>query len=181
MLQHPGEGATDYFQRLKQHANRCEFGELKDDLILSQFTLDAAIQEVLLQESISTASGSSESTISASRTKSKSSVSRSSQLQGKLLKPQSHVTDFRSSAACHSCARTGHRQSQYKFRDAICHKCGRRSHISAACHSTTSNVNMIFQQLCEDTNDTTKSTTQVALQLYSFKDNLWRETNPLSF
>ena len=68
MLQHPGECATDYVQRLKQQANHREFGALKDDLILSQFifglqqqstrtrllatpnlTLDAAIQEVLLQ------------------------------------------------------------------------------------------------------------------------------------
>ena len=194
MLQHPGECAADYVQRLQQQANRCGFDELKDDLILSQFifglqqqstgtrllatanlTLDAAIQEVLLQELIAVASASSESTISALRTESKSCVSRSLQLQGKSCKPQSHVSEFRSSAACHSCARTGHRRSQCKFRDATCHKCGRKGHISAACRSTTSGANAIYQQSRDVTNDTVKSTTQVDLQLDSCKDNLWHE------
>lgn len=71
MVQKQGEGTAKFFQRLKDQANKCGFGLLKDDLILSQLifglestelrakllaketlTLEGAVQEALLFESV---------------------------------------------------------------------------------------------------------------------------------
>ena len=75
------DSVTSYVQRLKDQANRCDNGDLRNELIFSQFvlssssvrskllashelTLDGDVQEALLNESVSTATSSSKAAIS---------------------------------------------------------------------------------------------------------------------
>ena len=89
-------------------------------LVMPGLELDAAIQEVLLQESIAAASKRTETTISA------------------LQRPRRK----------HSCGKTDHLRNSCKFCDAECRRCGRKGHISIACRSE-STANAIVEDLSD--------------------------------
>ena len=76
MVQKDGELASNFVERLKEQASRCELGSMRDDLLLSQFIfglrsqpvrakllsdpsldLAKALKEALLHESVATATG----------------------------------------------------------------------------------------------------------------------------
>jgi len=46
MMQISGEGAATFLQRLKDQSNKCEFGQLKDELTLCQFVFGLADQSI---------------------------------------------------------------------------------------------------------------------------------------
>lgn len=135
MIQKSGESASVFIQRLKDQANKCAFKDMKDDLILTQFIfgildhktrdklltmddlkLDKAIQQVLLQESISSA------------------VSIEANISAVVTATSSALPSF--SGVCYSCG-NHHRRKECKFRNANCNKCGRVGHIARVCRSST--------------------------------------------
>lgn len=154
MTQVSSESVTTYVQRLRNQANKCEFGELRDGLLLSQFifglssqtvrskllavsdlNFDRAIQEALLQETITSASISTESSIAFVNDKKNTIPSPPS------LPSYSKSASYYS--GCHSCGNKFHRRADCKFRSSTCTKCNRKGHIASVCRSsaTYSKVN----------------------------------------
>lgn len=133
MVQVGGEIASLFVQKLKDQANKCDYGTLKDDLILTQFifglsdriirekllamddlNLDKAIQQVLLHETISSAS-SSMTTVSMVAT--------------------ADVPGVSTYGGCYSCGGKSHRRVDCKYRDVVCRNCNRKGHMSRVCRS----------------------------------------------
>ena len=155
MMQISGEGAATFLQRLKDQSNKCEFGQLKDELTLCQFvfglsdqsarekllakadlTLTSAIQECLLLESVSAAARYSDTVVSAIQNKSTTSRGNVSRVD-EIASRNSSDSNFLL-ATCYSCGRRGHRRTDCKFRNAICRTCGKPGHISTVCRSGNS-------------------------------------------
>ena len=134
---------TVFIQRLQDQANRCDLGELRDELVLTQFifglretdlrekllakselTLDTAIAECLLDETVQKAVKPNDASVSAVRTKSspKFSISTGSQRMKRFSK-------------CHSCGKEDHHRNDCKFRKAKCRSCGKIGHIAAVCRA----------------------------------------------
>ena len=142
------DSVTSYVQRLKDQANRCDFGALRNELILSQFvfglssssvcskllascelTLDGAIQEALLNESVSAATGSSEATISTIKSQ------PFAQHRSGSTSTMSDGAGVSQTSFCYSCGSKSHRRKDCKFRQAFCHLCNKQGHISTVCNS----------------------------------------------
>ena len=154
MIQQEGEGAALFLQRLKDQATRCDFGAMKDELLLSQFifglrsqvvraklladatlNLATAVQETLLQETVDTAAPP-ETVVSALR---QGHAVKETKDKNKLASGyRSKNSGSKQQGPCFSCGKENHLRQNCKFRDAKCFKCNRRGHIAAACKSRTS-------------------------------------------
>ena len=185
---------STYLQKLKEQANRCEFGSLREELILSQFifglqahevkakllaqpslTLNDAVQHALLHESVTAAAGIAEPAISTTTT----GNSNYNSLRRSFTSASNRPTSFHQ---CYSCGSKDHRRQQCRFRQATCRICQRRGHISTVCHSkaTTS-------ALCANSNDELAQSTDlptnvsppeesaVVLSVYTGAVSLWHE------
>jgi hypothetical protein len=144
MKQTDQEIVTTYLQRLKHQVNHCQFGELRDGLLLSHFlfglrsaevrarllavttlTLDRAVQEAILHEAIGTLSiGEREASVSNLTNNFKRFTNKSRTL--------SNTSDVKGIGygECYSCGENNHRRMDCKFRLSICHACGRKGHIA---------------------------------------------------
>ena len=139
---------TTFVQRLQDRASRCELGELRDDLVLTQFifglddkelrekllskpelTIDSAIQDCLMAESVHKAANPSVPSVSTVRKSSYKFNMKEKQA------PSKEGSSPRQLQRCHSCGKDNHLRKVCKFRDAKCHSCGKIGHISAVCRS----------------------------------------------
>ena len=115
---------STFLQRLKDQANKCDFGKLRDKLILSHFifglsnhtirsnlvsmadlTLDSAIQQAMLHETVELASGTVNSAISALAACKPSKQSCANNIP---TKPHWQKPSF---SSCFSCGSTAHQCS----------------------------------------------------------------------
>ena len=183
---------STFVQRLKDQANKCDFGELRNELIVSHFifglsyhtirpkllstadlTLDSAIQQAMLYETVELASGTVNSAISALATYKPSKQSCADNTPTKPTKPHRQKPSF---SSCISCGSTAHQRSAYRFQQATCHVCGKNGHISTVCHLSSHTSN----ELTTSNSDHSKSDLMMAidgvvLNLVGCTDNLWRE------
>lgn len=143
------DAIATFVQRLQDRASRCELGELRDDLVLTQFifglndkelrekllskpelTIESAIQDCLLAESVQKAANPSVPSVSSVRR----AVSHRSQATDKSNGPK-EAKGARQFHRCFSCGKDNHLRNNCKFRDAKCHSCGKVGHISVVCRS----------------------------------------------
>ena len=166
---------THYVQRLKEQANQCDFGDLREGLVLSHFIfgltsqearskllslpdlkLDDAVQLALLHESVTSASRTTEVSISATSFKSQPTTSSSPKFNNNF-------------SSCFSCGGK-HRRSDCKFRRATCRCCGKIGHISSICRqSATFSTNVLSQNESDSVIFTVSSNN-------NNNDNLWWES-----
>ena len=196
-LLHPQSSDTisTFVQHLKDQANKCDFGELCDELILSHFvfglsdhtirskllstadlTLDYAIQQAMLCETVELASGTVNSAISALAACKPSKQSCADDIPAK---PHWQKPSF---SPCFSCGSTAHQRSACRFRQATCHVCGKNSHISTVCRSSSRTSNALpISNSDHNESDLTMAIDGVVLKfLVGGKDNLWRELYQIS-
>ena len=195
---------STFIQRLKDQANKCDFGALRDKLILSHFifglsdheqpcpqakrkeeedhtilskllstadlTLDSAIQQAMLCETIELASGTVNSAISALATCKPSKQSCANDIPAK---PRQQKPSF---SSCFSCGSTAHQHSACRFQQAMCRVCGKNGHISTVCclSSRTSNA-LTTSNSDHSESDLMMASDGVVLNLVGGRDNLWRE------
>ena len=164
MTQKQGEGGASFLQQLKDQVNKCEFAALSDDLTLSQFifglsdhsvrakllalpdlTLQLAIQERLLQETVAVAQ-QGEAVVTSIEGKSSHSEHFAVSSPKKEFLPNKNKNSLTSSssagAICQSCDHNNHRRANCKFRNAICHSCRKVGHISKVCKSARSTASV---------------------------------------
>ncbi|PAA64507.1 hypothetical protein BOX15_Mlig000968g3 [Macrostomum lignano] len=165
-VQKDAESITNFVARLKQQANKCQYGELREDLILSQFIfglrsqnlrqkllskgtleLNDAIQEGLMTESIATATDKPETIANVQNAGTFSRPrSCSAQRSVSFKQPQGHLHNQSSgkpkgkTAKCHTCGKSGHLRSACRFQEAKCHKCGKVGHLATVCRSKAMNA-----------------------------------------
>ena len=131
---------STFVQRLKDQANKCNFCELRDELILSLFifrlsdytirskllsmadlTLDSAIQQAMLHETVKLASETVNSAVSALAA---CKPSKQSCTDDTPTKPRRQKSSF---SSCFSCGSTAHqRSSACRFQQAMCRVCGKK-------------------------------------------------------
>ena len=180
------DSVITYVQLLKDQANRCDFGDLRDGLILSHFifglssqdvrekllsapdlSLDAAVQQALLHESVAAAACASETAVSAVLSSGRVETPPFSATHRYARKQKSQPT-------CDSCGGDNHRRSDCKFRRAICRLCGKQGHISTVCRSVSSNA-LVSANDKSETNSNT-SPDSVVLAMSPGTGNLWWES-----
>ena len=194
MVQKDGESASNFVECLKKQAGRCNFGSLRDDLLLSQFIfglrsqpiraklladpsldLTKALQEALLHETVTCATASE--AIVGTVNDYSAGVRKVSGKQKKsfpMSKSSSKVTFSLAKGTCYSCAGK-HLRKDCKFRTAQCRKCFRTGHIERACQSNSNNGNTKDNRLHHVELDS-RSIEPVVLALKSNNSNLWVET-----
>ena len=125
------DSTSTFVQRLQDQASRCRFGELRDDLVLTQFifglrekelrekllaktelTLDAAIAECLTSETVQEAVNSGDASVSA--------VISETKLASKPFKPNGpgEIRGTKHFSKCYSCGKDNHHRNDCKFRNA---------------------------------------------------------------
>ena len=138
------ESATVFLERLKDQASRCDFGSLREALILSQFifglknqstreklladptlTLDDAIQEALLQETVA-AAAKTDSVVASLSTKERF----------RAFKPK--VANFSADYICFSCGEKNHLRKDCKFKNSMCRSCHKIGHLMKVCKNKSS-------------------------------------------
>lgn len=162
MTQIDGELSSEFVRRLKDQANQCSFGDLKDDLVLSQLifgiakkevrskllvrdqlTLDQAIQECRLQETVKMASTEHMvvSQLNKSATFKNWNQPNTKRQTQQIPSSRNLMSQQHKKPACYSCGRVDHLRANCKFRNAQCHTCNKTGHISSVCRSLkTQNV-----------------------------------------
>ena len=134
------ETATVFLQRLKDQASRCEFGSLRDALILSQFifglqdkltreklladpslTLDAAVQMALMQETVAIAAKTDAVVAAVAAKPSQDAV----KLRFEKFTPSNYK--------CFSCGEKNHFRNDCKFKNAKCKTCNEIGHLMKVC------------------------------------------------
>ena len=152
-LSQQNDPVITYVQLLKDQANRCDFGDLRDGLLLSHFTfglssqdvrekllsvpdfsLNDAVQMALLHESVAAAACSFDTAVSTIQSGSRAETPSSDVTHRHARKQKS------SQLICDSCEGVNHKRSDCKFRRATCRLCGKQGHISTVCRSVSSNV-----------------------------------------
>ena len=149
------ESVTVFLQRLKDQASRCDFGSLREALILSQFifglndkrtreklladpalTLDAAIQEALLQETVVAASKIDAVVAAVSERSTKMPFRTVKQKFVKSVPPTPPSLPL--GYKCFSCGDKNHLRKDCKFKNAKCRSCSRTGHLMKVCKSKSS-------------------------------------------
>jgi len=175
MMQNTEEDVSCFLERLKQQANKCEFGTLLDDLLLSQFifglrsqetrskllamsslTLTIAVQEAQLHETI-TMSDSSQPSISTLR-------STRSFKQHEAVNSHRFVRQEKL-PACMSCGKTTHRRADCRFRNATCFKCNRVGHIQTVCRAPSEprSISFVDEQECANSGESSIAALEVSM------------------
>ena len=200
------DSVTTFLQRLKDQANKCNFGELRDELILCQFifglsvqevktkllsspdlTLDGAVQHALLSESVTAAAAPRETavaTIVSGPRNFDRSANPSNSSTTTVHNRYAVQKKYNSSSAsrCFSCGSKAHMRSDCKFRQAFCRKCGRQGHISTACQSAATSALVTTSSIGSERNDDAREPRSpdeidaVCLAISNQNDNLWHES-----
>ena len=178
------DSVITYVQLLKNQANRCDFGDLRDGLLLSHFifglssqnvnekllsapdlSLNDAVQMALLHESVAAAACSSDTAVSTIQSGSRAETLSSDVTHCYARKQKS------SQSICDSCGGINHKCSDCKFRRATCQLCSKRGHISTVCQTVSSNVLIS----ASDTKGNSSSDS-VILAMSPGAGNLWWES-----
>ena len=192
------DSISTFVQRLKEQANKCNFGELHDELILSHFllglsdntlcakllsttdlTLDAAVCQAALHKSITSASTCSENS-NLCHKYFQSSIPPHLACSDTL--PYGDVGAGKLSSAstslCFSCGSHAFIDIQtVSSGGSVCHLCGKRGHISPVCHLSSSNtISPTGYSTSSAAEDIGATSDAVVLSLYLNKDNLWCES-----
>ena len=148
------ETATVFLQRLKDQASRCDFGSLREALILSQFifglkdertreklladpalTLDAAVQEALMQETVVVAA-ETDAVVASLAAKSSHDA----------FKPKFDKFTPPSNYNCFSCGEKNHFRKDCRYKNVKCKSCHKIGHLMKVCKNNptfSSSSNMV--------------------------------------
>ena len=190
------DSISTYLQRLKDQANRCQFGELREDLILSQFifglssqdvrtkllsttelSLNAAVQMATLSETVSSAACHSSPATDSSAAVSVVTTTPLSSFERRNSTQRFAVRSKGGKFTCYSCGNEGHIRADCQYRRATCKKCGRQGHISKACRSTISSaLTAALDETSSYTDNSNCESNSVVLAISSRIGDLWHES-----
>ena len=192
------DSISTYHQHLKDQANRCQFGELHEDLILLQFifslssqdvrtkllsttelSLNAAIQMATLSETVSSAACHSSPATDSSAAVSVITTTPLSSSERRNSTQRFAVQSKGGKFTCYSCGNEGNIRADCQYRRAshMQKKCGRQGHISKACRSTISSaLTAALDETSSYTDNSNCESNSVVLAISSRIGDLWHES-----
>ncbi|KAK8766406.1 hypothetical protein V5799_006813 [Amblyomma americanum] len=151
--QEPGESVDQYVTELHTLADRCDYGERKEQIILDRFVVglrDAKLSEVLQMDAALTLKSA------LTKARLKEAVQQQQQDLRSVVDREEHESLTRAEVdivhrrtsnqrrpdhqTCAFCGRGPHSMSSFPARGALCYVCQRRGHLAAVCswtHRTT--------------------------------------------
>ena len=171
-----GSGKQVRLRRIARRTHKSFIFGLSDHTIRSKLlsttdlTLDSAVQQAMLRETVELASGTVNSAVSALAACKPSKQSCADDIPAK---PRRQKPSF---SSCYSCGSTAHQRSACRFRQATCHVCGKSDHISTVCRLSSRTSNALTTSNSDHSeSDLTMASDGAVLNLVGGKDNLWRE------
>ncbi|UYV60291.1 K02A2.6-like, partial [Cordylochernes scorpioides] len=170
MDQKSGEAISKYIIRLKEQAQRCNFGDFLQESLRDRFVagiIDTPTQKKLLQEEGLTFEGALDIALSAE--------SAENDLHNLKRSEDAHRSPQHLHAInnpCKHCGKTNHLHYNCFFKSANCRVCGRVGHISAICYKKDSSARKLprnprntFNKFKKHANDNNPSGSQNNLSL----------------
>ncbi|UYV73811.1 K02A2.6-like [Cordylochernes scorpioides] len=170
MDQKSGETISKYIIRLKEQAQRCNFGDVLQESLRDRFVagiIDTPTQKKLLQEEGLTFEGALDIALSAE--------SADNDLHNLKRSEDAHLSPQHLHAInnpCKHCGKTNHLHYNCFFKSANCRVCGRVGHISTICYKKDSSARKLprnpkntFNKFKKHVNDNNPSGSQNNLSL----------------